>query len=134
MPGQSGGPRGEQTAEQKARAAQLRAELMLENIRHWLKAVAEFTDLRKAPGRVSAKTGCKRGGGDHDRHVRVVPRPPRQTTHLACTAQRRNIPAEVLMTTVILPLKRDGYAVSRPTTNYCGCITFNVMPNKWAGA
>lgn len=134
MPGQSGSLRGGQTPEQKAKAARLHAELMLTNIRHWLEAVEKFTDLRNAPRRVSAKTGCKRAGGDHDRHVRVVPRPPRQTTHLACTARRQQIPVEALMAVIILPLRREGYAVSRPITNNCGCITFNVMPNKWASA
>lgn len=122
------------TPEQRVQLIKLRAELMLANIRHWLEAVEKFTDLRNAPGRVSATTGCSRGGGDHHRQVRVVPRPPRQTTHLACTAQRQQIPVEALMAVIILPLKREGYAVSTPVTNSCGCITFNVMPNKWAGA
>jgi hypothetical protein len=132
MPGQSGRQGREPTPAQKMEAARLRADMLLRSIQERLVAVAEFADLRNADLQPSAETGCTRGGGDHHRHVRVVPRPPRPTTHLACAVQRRQVPAEVLMAVVIQPLKRAGYAVSRPTTNNCGCITFNVMPNQWA--
>lgn len=129
MPGQP-----ERTPEQQLLAAQMRAESLLEQIQHWLDAIAKFRDLRKAPRRRFTQTGCGRNGGDHTWHVRIVPRPPRPTTHLACVSPRTAIPARVLMNGVILPLRGAGHNVAAPFMDRCGCITFNVTPGQRADA
>ena len=122
----------ELTSQQAAELAKLRADLLREQILHWLEALEKFQRMRDAPRRRFTTTGCKRNGGDHNWHVRLVPRPPMRTAYLACTSPRTWLSPAALMRLVIMPLKADGFAVSSTTPNNCGCVTFTVRPRRLA--
>jgi hypothetical protein len=121
------------TPQQAAELAKLRADVLREQILHWLEALEKFQRVADAPRRRFTTTGCKRNG-DHNWHVRLVPRPPMRTAYLACTSPRAWLPPTALMRLVVAPLKTDGFAVSTTTPNNCGCVTFTVRPRGLAEA
>lgn len=128
------GPKRKLTAEQEAAAIRLRADALLAQIRHWLGAMEKFHNLHNAPKRPFTVTYCTSGGGDHWWHVRLIPRPPRRSTYVACTAPRDKLPDDALLERVTKPLRDAGFTVSETTDSGCGCATFTVRPRRLAGA
>lgn len=120
------------TPQQAAQLAKMRGDHLREQIEHWLEALEKFRRLRDAPRRNFTTTGCSRGGGDHNWHVRLVPRPPLRSNYLACTAPRAWLSPADLMRYVITPLRAAGFAVSQTAANNCGCVTFTVLPKRLA--
>ena len=109
------------------------ASELLGQIHHWLAALEKFRNLWKDAPRIRfSKTGCAGGGGNHNWHVRLIPKPPHRTLRIAVTAPLAQYSPVDLMREVVLPLRQAGFEVSDPTPQRCGCATFTATPRRLA--
>ncbi len=121
------------TREQLAALSSPSAPALLEQIKHWLEAIEAIRNIWKdAPKREFTRTGCNGDGGNHNWHVRLVPKPPHRTNRIICTTPLVVFPPTVLMKMIVLPLRAEGFEVTDPSPQRCGCATFTVLPKRLA--
>lgn len=120
-------------ARQKAEALESRLVYLLGYVRHWLLAMEKYHNLRNAAMTPFGGGNCSGGGGTHYYFYRLEPNGTKGSNRVECVAPRDKFPDDLLLERVINPLKKEGFKVSDPTFQRCGCATFTARPRKLAG-
>src|SRR6266496_5696431 len=112
----------EQRAQREASAQY--AKFLFDTIRQLLYSLERYRHV-KPP--TPEDSGCSTGAHPHSTKLEPQTGNP---THVVCVATYERIPDYVLQSRVIKLLRDQGFEVSDPQSQSCGCVTFTATPRS----